>query len=74
MAGLTVELLSKIPLLHGLDDKLMGELVSLMQIKILDKKAPLMHKGESGEEIFFLLEGRLLVVDVSPEGRQTGLY
>lgn len=73
MAGLTVELLSKIPLLQGLDDKLMGELVSLMQIKMLDKKAPLMHKGESGEEIFFLLEGRLLVVDVSPEGRQTGL-
>ncbi len=73
MSHLTPELLARIPLLQGLEENLLNELSKLMQIKELAKRDNLMHKGDEARELFFLLEGRLLVVDVSPEGRQTGL-
>lgn len=73
MASPTSELLAKIPLLHSLAPELLAELSSVMQLKELAKQDYLMHKGERGDELVFLLQGRLLAVDVTPEGKQTGL-
>lgn len=69
----TAELSVKIPLLAGLDQALLDEVVKQMQVRRFTKREAVIHKGDKGEELFFLLEGRLLVVDVSAEGRQTGL-
>lgn len=66
-------ILSKIPLFEGLNEKLLEEISSLMHFKDLGKKDYVMYKGERGDHLLFLLEGRLLVLDENEEGRQTGL-
>lgn len=73
MTNPSAELLAKIPLLHALDPELLQQLSAVMQIKQLAKRDYLMHKGDKGDDLVFLLQGRLLVLDVSAEGRQTGL-
>lgn len=67
------EVLAKIPLFDGIEDALIKNLSDLMYLKIIAKKDYLMHKGDEGNELFFLLDGRLLVVDINSDGRQTGL-
>lgn len=69
----SVKLLGKISLFEGLNEKLMEELATLVQVKEFAKKDYVMHKGERGDYLLFLLEGRLLVVDENEDGRQTGL-
>lgn len=70
---LTAEYLTKIPLLQGLEMPVLEEIVPRLHVKRFSKRECLIHKGEKSEDLMFLLEGRLLVVDVSTEGRQTGL-
>ncbi|MEY4717678.1 MAG: hypothetical protein RL563_296 [Pseudomonadota bacterium] len=70
---LSVELLNKIPLLQGIDPALLDQLAQAVRTKKVGKKDFVFHKGELATELWFLLEGRLLVVDVSADGRQTGL-
>ena len=70
---ITAELLNKIPLLHGVENDLLQQLAQAMRIKKVGKKEFVIHKGEPGNELLFLIDGRLLVVSVSPDGRQTGL-
>jgi CRP-like cAMP-binding protein len=73
MASPSSETLAKIPLLQALEPELLAQLAAAMQLKELAKQDFLMHKGERGDELVFLLEGRLLAVDITPEGKQTGL-
>ncbi len=67
------EQLNKIPLFEGVDESLLEQIASVMQFKEYGKKDYVMHKGERGEHLLFLFEGRLLVLDENEEGRQTGL-
>ena len=59
--------------MEGIEESLLDELCSLIQIREFAKRDFVMHKGETGEAFVFLLEGRLLVVDVNEDGRQSGL-
>jgi len=70
---ISAELLNKIPLLHGVESVLLQQLAQAMRVKKVGKKEFVIHKGEAGNELLFLIDGRLLVVNVSPDGRQTGL-
>lgn len=70
---ISAELLNKIPLLHGVESDLLQQLAQAMRVKKVGKKEFVIHKGEAGNELLFLIDGRLLVVNVSPDGRQTGL-
>ncbi|NBV75094.1 MAG: Crp/Fnr family transcriptional regulator [Methylococcaceae bacterium] len=70
---ISAELLNKIPLLHGVESDLLQQLAQAMRVKKVGKKEFVIHKGEEGNELLFLIDGRLLVVNVSPDGRQTGL-
>lgn len=65
--------LGRIPLLEGLDAALLGSVAAEMRLAKYGKRDFVMHKGDRETDLLFLLEGRLLVVDISPEGRQTGL-
>lgn len=67
------KLSSNISLFQGLNAKLLSELDALMHVKEFAKKDYVVHKGERGENMLFLLEGRLIVMDENAEGRQTGL-
>lgn len=65
--------LSKFPLLADLPQETLAELASEIRPVRYAKREFVMHKGERESDLLFLLEGRLLVVDISAEGRQTGL-
>lgn len=69
----SVTLLSKIPLLSGLPPKKLESLATAIRISNVAKRDFVIHKGSQGEELYFLLQGRLLVVDIAPDGKETGL-
>ena len=66
-------LLAKIPLLAGLPEQILTQLSSEIRLVSFARRQFVMHKGARDTDLLFLMEGRLLVVDISPEGRQTGL-
>ncbi len=70
---LTPEQLRKIPLLEGLDDAICTDLIAQMRFFSFTKGNYVLRKGEQGEDLAFLLAGRLLVVDETADGRQVGL-
>lgn len=70
---IAVRVLARVPLFAELPEDLLTELVSEARAINCSKREFVMHKGDSNTDLLFLLEGRLLVVDISPEGRQTGL-
>jgi CRP-like cAMP-binding protein len=65
--------LGKIPLLADLPEEVLAELSAEIRPVRYAKREFVMHKGDRDTDLLFLLEGRLLVIDISPEGRQTGL-
>lgn len=69
---LTPDILQKIPLLEGLNSVTCELLISKMRLQTFSKGEYVVHKGSRGEDLF-LIDGRLLVVDVTADGRQTGL-
>jgi CRP-like cAMP-binding protein len=73
VAKLSFATLQKIPLLEGLDSVACELLISKMRLQTFSKSEYVVHKGSRGEDLFFLIDGRLLVVDVTADGRQTGL-
>jgi CRP-like cAMP-binding protein len=70
---LTPARLEKIPLLNGVGDEALTALARVMHPVEVGKRGFVVHKGESGDALFFLLTGRLLVVDIADDGRQVGL-
>jgi CRP/FNR family transcriptional regulator, cyclic AMP receptor protein len=70
---LTTALLQKIPLLEGLGEALLAEMLRFLQVHEFGKGDYVVTQGSAGGDLYFLLQGRLLVVDESQEGRQTGL-
>ncbi|MCB4811871.1 Crp/Fnr family transcriptional regulator [Methylovorus menthalis] len=62
-----------LPLLQGLPQPLLEEYYRYFRMFRIEKKNFVCHKGDEAGELFFLLSGRLMVVDISAEGRQTGL-
>ena len=62
-----------LPLLQGLPQPLLDEYSRYFRMFRIEKKHFVCHKGDEANELFFLLSGRLMVVDISLEGRQTGL-
>lgn len=70
---LDLKVLGQIPLLQGLDPAIYQDLAKSLRVKIYPRSSYVMHKGDRGDGLFLLLQGRLLVLDVTPEGRQTGL-
>lgn len=65
--------LHKIPLLSGLDPKVLAEVGAALHIRTVTKGQYVLHKGTLGDCLLFLLSGRLQAVDVTEEGREVGL-
>lgn len=70
---ITSALLQKIPLLAGLEEADYQRLLGHLKLADVAKGGYVVQKGGAGTELFFLLRGRLLVLDESEDGRQTGL-
>ena len=69
---LTVHL-QNIPLLAGVDAKVLGEMVVSLQFRTLERGSYAVQKGDVGEHLLFVLTGRLQAVDLTEDGREIGL-
>ena len=65
--------LQNIPLLAGVDAKVLGEMVVSLQFRTLERGSYAVQKGDVGEHLLFVLTGRLQAVDLTEDGREIGL-
>lgn len=65
--------LHKVPLLSGLDPKVLAEVAAALHIRTVTRGQYVLHKGTMGDCLLFLLSGRLQAIDVTEEGREVGL-
>lgn len=65
--------LQKIPLLAGLDSKVLTQVGSALQFRWVERGQYVLHKGGPGDCLLFLLSGRLQAVDLTEDGREVGL-
>jgi CRP/FNR family cyclic AMP-dependent transcriptional regulator len=69
---LTVHL-QNIPLLAGVDAKILGEMAVSLQFRTVERGSYAVQKGDVGEHLLFVLTGRLQAVDLTEDGREVGL-
>ena len=65
--------LNKLPLLAGVDEAALKKMAGVLQVRTAARGQPILHKGQAGEHLLFLLSGRLQVVDITEDGREIGL-
>lgn len=65
--------LNKIPLLAGVDEATLRNVAGALQIRTADRGSRILHKGDAGDYLLFLLSGRLQAVDITEGGREIGL-
>lgn len=69
-----VNFLSRFPLLSELPSDLKERLAGCMTRYALPRRALALEKGQGGQGLGFVLDGRLQGVDFTPDGREAGLY
>ncbi len=55
------KLIAKVPFFKGLDPELVAEIASVLKARVFPPHHVLMHKGEKGDRIYFLVEGEAQV-------------
>lgn len=70
--SLNLNELNQIALLSDLSDEKKQQLLSQISVKTYKRNEVVVQKGAPSAELFFLLDGRLKVVDYSPSGREVG--
>jgi len=69
---LTVGDLQKIALLSELETEKKQVLLKQLNVKVYKRNEVVVQKGQPSSELFFLISGRLKVVDYAPSGREVG--
>ena len=65
--------LNNIPLLAGVDEATLKALAGVLQVRTAVRGSHILHKGDTGDHLLFLLSGRLQAVDITEGGREIGL-
>lgn len=65
--------LNNIPLLKGVDEATLRRVASVLQVRTAERGSRILHKGDTGDHLLFLLSGRLQAVDITEGGREIGL-
>ena len=65
--------LNRIPLLAGVNEATLRHVASVLQVRTADRGSHILHKGDPGDHLLFLLSGRLQAVDITEGGREIGL-
>lgn len=69
-----VETLGMISLLEGLDGTTLERLSRVMRQRDYQRREIVIHKGSIGEDLLFLVSGRLQVIDLTSDGREVGIH
>ena len=65
--------LNNIPLLAGVDEAALRRVAGVLQVRTAERGSRILHKGDTGDHLLFLLSGRLQAVDITEAGREIGL-
>lgn len=65
--------LNNIPLLAGVDEQALRRVANVLQVRTAERGSRILHKGDTGEHLLFLLSGRVQAVDITEDGREIGL-
>lgn len=65
---------ANIPLLQGLDKETLTTVAGLMSSRTYLSRDIVLRKGDAADNLAFLLQGKLQVVDLSEDGRETGIH
>jgi len=68
------DLLKELTLLQTLPEEVRGQLASRMTERSFARREVVFNKGDVGQALCFLIEGRLQGVDFTLDGREVGLY
>jgi CRP-like cAMP-binding protein len=71
---ISLEVASTIPLFKDFEEASLAKVASMMSSRTYLSHDIVMRKGEIAENLGFLINGKLQVVDLSEEGRETGLH
>lgn len=63
----------RLSLFEGLDEHTLAQIAQSAEFKTLEKEEWVIHKGERGAHLYFLLSGRLQVIDATEDGREIGI-
>lgn len=63
----------QIPLLRDLDPTTLKTIETELQILKVEKGSYVVHKGSPGDQLIFVLSGRLQAVDITDDGQEIGL-
>ena len=66
-------IITNLSLFEGLDDQTLRQVASSAELRVIEKEEWAIHKGERGEHLYFLLKGRLQVIDTTEDGREIGI-
>ena len=69
----SVELLRKQKLLHGLDESVLIDLGNAIRFEQFQKRDFVFHKGSAGDALVMLMSGRLQIIALSEDNREVGL-
>ncbi|OWW19003.1 Crp/Fnr family transcriptional regulator [Noviherbaspirillum denitrificans] len=69
-----IETAANIPLFKGLDQETLTTVAGLMSSRTYLSHDIVLRKGDSGDGLAFLLQGKLQVVDVTEDGREIGIH
>lgn len=65
--------MNNIPLLAGVDEATLRNVAGVLQIRAAGRGSRILHKGDAGDYLLFLLSGRLQAVDMTESGCEIGL-
>ena len=65
--------LQNIPLLAGVGAEALALVAAALQIRTVERGHHVLHKGGVGDQLLFVLSGRLQAVDLTEDGREIGL-
>jgi CRP-like cAMP-binding protein len=71
---IAIKQLRNIPLLEGLDEAILDRLAGLMSVRHYQRREFVLLNGQQGDDLMFLLDGRLQVVNVTEDGREVGIF
>lgn len=65
--------LQQIPLLQGLPSPILQNISAHLHVRYIKRNQWILRKDSAGDQLFFLLSGKLQVIDTSHSGREVGL-
>lgn len=69
-----LEILKQLPLLNGVDEERLLQLAQVMRVTEYQRHEFVMHKGAQGDDLAFLIKGRLQIVNITEFGKEIGLH